>query len=128
MELAASLGADLLQKLRQNPPDPEALRELAGQMSSVDLEIEKIGVLTIKHNDTVDELYYLGGYYQLWPTAIPDGGSKQDRIEPGRQWYVDGFAQDVGFQAFALHSQTGFRKLSQNFLELSHFEMVMVTF
>ncbi|MDP6928660.1 MAG: hypothetical protein QF412_03055, partial [Planctomycetota bacterium] len=87
-EIAANLNSTMLEKLQANPPDPDALKELARSVSSDEMTVDSIGVITITHNDSVEGLYYLGGYYQKWPT---------DASKATREWYVDGFAEDVGF-------------------------------
>ncbi|MBG79770.1 MAG: hypothetical protein CMJ39_03545 [Phycisphaerae bacterium] len=87
-EIAANLNSTMLEKLQANPPDPDALKELASSVSSDEMTVDSIGIITITHNDSVEGLCYLGGYYQKWPTGASTAT---------REWYVDGFAEDVGF-------------------------------
>ena len=87
-EIAANLNSTMLEKLKANPPDPLALQELARAVSSDELTVDSIGVITIAHNDSVEGLHYLGGYFQQWPSGATSAK---------REWYVDGFAEDIGF-------------------------------
>ncbi len=87
-EMASVLSQAELDALQENPPDRNAIEKLAEGLSSPEMTVDRIGIITFVHNDELGDLHYLGGYYQQWPAKSGVGGAE-------REWYVDGFIQDV---------------------------------